>query len=110
MQRPDIKKLAKPMWAHKGFGVCSVSVSTRPPRNITAIPKCLRKRAAEMYVGGGNLRRIGRHLKVSPQTVLLSVMEVAEALPNAPVPQEAKEAEMDEIFTFIRDKKTEFTL
>jgi hypothetical protein len=28
------------------------------------------------------------------------VTEVAEALPNAPVPQEVKEAEMDEIFTW----------
>jgi len=37
------------------------------------------------------------------------VTEVAEALPNALVPQEVKEAEMDEIFTFIGDKKTEFT-
>ena len=59
-----------------------------------------------MYVDGGNLRRIARHLKVSPQTVSLWVTEVAEALPNAPVPEEVKEAEMDEIFSFIGDKKT----
>jgi hypothetical protein len=37
------------------------------------------------------------------------VTEVAEALPNAPVPEEIKEAEMDEIFIFIGDKKTEST-
>jgi transposase-like protein len=53
-------------------------------------PVSLRKRAAEMYVDGGNLRRIARHLKVSPQTVSLWVTDVAEALPNAPVPQESK--------------------
>jgi transposase-like protein len=68
-------------------------------------PESLRKRAAEMYVDGGNLRRIARHMKVSPQTVSLWVTDVAEALPNGPVPQEVKEAGMDEIFTFISDKK-----
>ena len=63
----------------------------------------------EMYVDGGNLRRIARHLKVAPQTVAYWVTEVAKALPNAPVPYEVKEAEMDELFTFIGDKKTEST-
>ena len=72
-------------------------------------PESLRKRAVEMYVDGGNLRRIARHLKVSPQTVSLWVRNMAEALPNAPVPEAVKEAEMDEIFTFIGDKKTKST-
>ena len=62
-----------------------------------------------MYVDGGNLRRIARHLKVSPQTGSLWVTDRAEALPAAPVPQEINEAEMDEIFTFLGDKKTEST-
>jgi transposase-like protein len=72
-------------------------------------PDCLRKQAAEMYVDGGNLRRIARHLKVAPRTVALWVTDVAKALPNAPMPDEVKEAEMDELFTFIGDKKTEST-
>lgn len=62
-----------------------------------------------MYVDGGNLRRIARQLKVAPRTVALWVTDVAEALPNAPMPETVKEAEMDEIFTFIGDKKTEST-
>lgn len=62
-----------------------------------------------MYVDGGNLRRIARHLKVAPQTVAYWVTNLAEALPNAPMPEEVKEAEMDELFTFIGDKKTEST-
>ena len=62
-----------------------------------------------MYVDGGNLRRIARQLKVSPQTVSLWVTARAETLPKAPVPEEVKDAEMDEIFTFIGDKKTEST-
>ena len=53
------------------------------------------------------VRRIARHLKIAPHTVALWVADVAEALPNAPMPEEVKEAEMDEIFTFIGDKKTE---
>jgi len=59
----------------------------------------------EMYVDGGNLRRIARHLKIAPQTVAYWVSEVAEAMPDASVPNEVKETEMDESGTFIGDKK-----
>ncbi len=62
-----------------------------------------------MYVDGGNLRRIARHLKVSPQTVAYWVTDVAEASPHAPLPKEVKDAEIDELFTFIGDKKTKST-
>jgi transposase-like protein len=72
-------------------------------------PNSMHKRAVEMYVDGGNLRRIARHLKIAPRTVALWVTDLAEALPNAPLPEEVKEAEMDEMFTFIGDKKTEST-
>lgn len=40
-------------------------------------PESLRKRAAEMYVDGGNLRRIARHLKVSLQTVSLGCLKIS---------------------------------
>jgi hypothetical protein len=60
-----------------------------------------------MYVDGSNLRRIARHLKVHHRTVSLWVKEQAEALPTTPLPEEVQEAEMDELFTFIGDKKTE---
>jgi transposase-like protein len=69
----------------------------------------MRKQAAEMYVDGGNIRRIARHLKVAPQTVAFWVTDLVETLPNAPMPKEVQEAEMDEIFTFIGDKKTKST-
>lgn len=71
-------------------------------------PESLRKRAAEMYVDGMNLRKIARHLKVHHRTVALWVLDHAEALPNAPMPDEVKDAEMDELFSFIGDKKTVF--
>ena len=64
-------------------------------------PDSLRKRAMEMYVDGGNLRWIAHHLKVAPQTIAYWVTNLAGALPNAPLPEEVKEAEMDELFTFI---------
>ena len=63
-----------------------------------------------MYVDGNKLRRIARHLKVAPQTVAYWVTDVAEALPRVPLPNEVTEAEMDEMFTFIGDKKTKSTL
>jgi transposase len=62
-----------------------------------------------MYVDGMNLRKIARHLKVHHRTVALWVVEHAEALPNVPMPQEVKDSEMDELFTFIGDKKTTLT-
>jgi len=72
-------------------------------------PKSMRKRAMEMYVDGMNLRKIGRQLKVHHRTVALWVLDRAEASPNAPIPQDVKEAEMDELFTFIGAKKTKST-
>jgi len=72
-------------------------------------PMRLRERAVGMYVDGGNYRRIARHLKVNHQTVANWVTEHAEALPEAPVPEEVDEAEMDELFTFIGSKKTKST-
>jgi transposase-like protein len=72
-------------------------------------PDSMHKQAVEMYVDGANLRRIARHLKVAPRTVALWVTDLAEALPSIPLPEDIKEAEMDEMFTFIGDKKTEST-
>lgn len=80
-----------------------------PEPKTQGYPESVRKRAMEMYVDGGNLRRIARHLKVAPQTVAYWVTDHAEALPATPLPKEVKEAEMDELFTFIGDKKTEST-
>ena len=69
----------------------------------------IRRKAIQQYVDGANLRRIGRQLGLHHQTVANWVKEYAEKLPEAPIPKEVKTAEMDEIFTFIGEKKTEFT-
>ena len=80
-----------------------------PEPKVQGYPESLRKRAMEMYVDGNNLRRIARHLKIAPQTVAYWVTEAAEALPSAPLPKEVNDAELDEMFTFIGDKKTKST-
>lgn len=69
----------------------------------------MRRKAIRHYVDGMNLRRIGRQLGIHHQTVANWVKAYAEKLPDAPVPQQIKTAEMDEVFTFIGQKKTGFT-
>ena len=68
-----------------------------------------RRKALGMYVDGMNLRRIGRHLGIHHSTISLWVKAKAASLEDLPVPEEVKEAEMDELFTFIGDKKTKST-
>lgn len=69
-------------------------------------PAEMRKQAVQWYVDGMNLRRIGRHLGIHHRTVSLWVKAHAASLPEAPLPEAVKEAEMDELFTFIGNKKT----
>ena len=59
---------------------CNRKYTPKPKKQ--GYPESVRKRAMEMCVDGGNLRRIARHLKVAPQTVSYWVTEVAEALPT----------------------------
>jgi transposase len=69
----------------------------------------IRQKAVQLYVDGVNLRRIGRQLNVNPQSVANWAKAHAESLPPAPVPEKVENAELDELFTFIGDKKTETT-
>jgi transposase len=80
-----------------------------PEKKKHAYDAEFRQKAIELYVDGMNLRRIGRHLGVHHQSVSNWVKGYAEKLPDAPVPDKVEKAEMDEIFTFIGDKKTEST-
>jgi len=65
-----------------------------------------RQKALQMYVDGMNLRRIARHLGTHHRTISLWVKAKAAHLPEAPVPKEVQDAEMDELFTFIGEKKS----
>ena len=69
----------------------------------------LRKKAIQLYVDGMNLRRIGRHLGIHHRTVSLWVNTYSAEIPPVPVPDEVDVAELDELFTFIGDKKTRST-
>ena len=71
----------------------------------------LRRQAAQLYVDGMNLRRIARHLGVVHQTVANWVAAQADALPDQPPPPSGavETAELDELFTFIGQKKTPST-
>ena len=71
----------------------------------------VRRRAVQLYVEGMNLRRIGRTLGVVHQTVATWVAAHADALPAQP-PQPAgpvEVAELDELYTFVGEKKTSRT-
>ena len=72
-------------------------------------PSELRQQALQMYVDGINLRRIARHLNLHHQTVANWVKEHAENLPIPPTPKDVETAELDEVFSFIGNKKTEST-
>ena len=69
----------------------------------------LRKKALKMYVDGINFRRIGRFLGVHHQSVINWVNASADQVPDAPVPEQVDDVEMDELFTFIGSKKRKST-
>lgn len=69
----------------------------------------IRQLAIRMYVDGGNFRRIARHLRVHHQSVINWVNAHVEKLPESPVPETVENVEMDELYTFIVQKKTGFT-
>ncbi len=70
----------------------------------------LRTQALQLYVDGLNLRRIGRVLGIHHQTVSTWVMAAATALPaTPPVPSQTDIVELDELYTFVGEKKTPST-
>ena len=87
-------------------------------RTYTPAPKApgygleVRRQALKLYVDGTNLRRIARHLGVNPQSVANWVDAAAANLPAPPAPKErAREPgvevlELDELYTFVSQKKS----
>ena len=69
----------------------------------------MHRKAVEMYVDGINMRRIARHLGVNHQTIANWVKKYAEKLSKPPTPKDVQVAELDEVFSFIENKKTEST-
>ena len=82
---------------------------TPDPKPIGYGPE-MRQAALRMYVDGMNLRRIERHLGVVHQTVANWVSGAADRLPAQPAqPHRVETAELDEVFTFVAQKKTRRT-
>ncbi|MFN8427021.1 MAG: helix-turn-helix domain-containing protein [Anaerolineales bacterium] len=65
--------------------------------------------ALRMYVEGNSQRSIARILKVSPQSVSNWINAYVAKLPPAPVPRKPSVAELDELYTFLKRKKTKST-
>jgi transposase-like protein len=65
--------------------------------------------ALRMYVEGNSQRAIARILKISPQSVSNWIHEYGANLPPVPMPQKPKVAELDELYTFVKQKKTKST-
>jgi len=66
----------------------------------------IRLLAIRMYVEGSSYGSIARVLKVNPQSVANWVTQYTTKLPPAPVPKKVRKAELDELYTFVGEKKT----
>jgi transposase-like protein len=91
-------------WSQR-YLCCGCQCRYIPEKKQRGYEPALRKRAVQLYVDGMNLRRIGRQLGVHHRTVSDWVKAHAENLPEAPLPAEVKTAGLDELFTFIGNKK-----
>ena len=86
-----------------------------PEPKIHGYDLALRRQALKLYVDGTNLRRIARHLGVNPQTVANWVDAASANIPAPPTPKERqREAsvevlELDELYTFVSQKKSQPT-
>jgi transposase-like protein len=77
-----------------------------PDPKVQGYSDDIRLRAVQMYVDGGNLRRVARQLGVNHQSVANWVKAHAAQLPAASLPDKVETIEMDELHTFIERKKT----
>ena len=86
---------------------CRVVYTPEPKRN--GYPAETRLLAIRMYVEGSSYRSIARILKVNPQSVVNWVTQYIAKLPAAPVPKKVMKAELDELYTYVGEKKTKST-
>ena len=66
----------------------------------------MRLLAIRMYVEGSSYRSIARVLKINPQSVVNWVNQYTSKLPPAPLPNKVRKAELDELYTYVGEKKT----
>ncbi len=77
-----------------------------PERLHHGYPATLRHQAVRLYVDGMNFRRIARQLGVNHQTVINWINAYVATLPSSTVPAQPDIIELDELHTFVGDKKT----
>ena len=85
--------------------MCQRYTTLAPKRNGYPLP--VHEQALKYYLEGMGLRRIGRFLQVTHQTVANWINAAHACLPT-PVPQPISSTvtELDELYTFVREKKT----
>ena len=82
----------------------------RRSRPRKAIPPELHAQALRFYLEGNGLRRIGRVLGVNHQTVTNWINAAALKVPaTPPQPATSEVIELDELYTFVGQKKTNST-
>ena len=84
---------------------CSKTYTVEPkPRGYS---EEVREKAVRLYVEGNNFRRIGRLLGVNHQSVVNWVnIYHAQIKDKTALPAESEAIEMDELWTFVGEKKT----
>jgi transposase-like protein len=88
-------------------GECNRVYTPEPkPRGYSSEMRML---AMRLYMEGNSQRAIGRILKIGQQTVANWIDDYVDRLPPAPVPEKPQEAELDELYTFLKQKKTQST-
>ena len=77
-----------------------------PQRKQQGYGEEFRFKAIRMYMDGLSFRQIGRQLDISHATVMNWVKAHVDQLAETPMPDKVDTVEMDELYTFIGDKKT----
>jgi len=85
-------------------GICNRVYTPNPKLN--GYPADTRMLALRMYLEGNSQRAIARILKISPQSVANWVKAYVDKLPPVTRPEKLEVAELDELYTFLGDKKT----
>ena len=65
--------------------------------------------AIRMHLEGNSKRAIGRILKVNHQSIVNWVTDYVSKLPAVEVPEKPEVAELDELYTYVKQKKTKST-
>lgn len=72
-------------------------------------PPELHEQALRLYLEGNGIRRIGRILGVNHQTVTNWINAAAQVPSTPPQPTESAVIQLDELYTFVGQKKTNST-